>query len=628
MWDALDAALAPATAARTRAATARGPGIGDWRIFLFGKKISLFSRSGGDKSAKDFAAQVQANPGDVRARIKLADLYARQGETLLAVDQYLEAARAYAKGGFTLKAIAVFRSASRIAPEDEGILRELISLYRKEGLLGEAAEVYAALADLYKRAGDPHPLIKMAQQFRSAGAVRREVILKAYDIACADRPDAQRFADLMAFVDEVRRAAAPAEAAAFIEGLRQVYPARFEPLEQRALLLDQAGDREALRGVLQELRRHYVEAHVLEEKEEFLAGFEGKPKPEAPPPPAAFDFSGESVTPDPAAARAKDEGSASDPALAARMAAILGASDEEEEVEAAAIGGESGDEGDEAGIEAAPRVPTVVIEEDDSDGGSLIERVSDLYDAEPAVAPIAGAPMEIERADADETAQAASGTPPPARRDKQGAVGRAPAAPPQRPAARPASAAQRDESDDEGEEEEARASRDPSLRRIVMDPVWPEGRADHAVKSAEDELKEFESMLSDFRVGVGKQVGEADYETHYNLGIAYKEMGLIEDAVGEFKKCVDLGQRKVDSLLMLAACMTEAFDHAQAIAYYRRALESEGCSEAQRLGIRYELGLAYEARDERKEALACFKEVYAEDASYRQVREKVVDLDR
>jgi tetratricopeptide (TPR) repeat protein len=135
-----------------------------------------------------------------------------------------------------------------------------------------------------------------------------------------------------------------------------------------------------------------------------------------------------------------------------------------------------------------------------------------------------------------------------------------------------------------------------------------------------------EEILSDFKKGVDKQLGSEDYDTRYNLGIAYKEMGLIDEAIAEFQISAKDPKRLLECCSMLGLCFVEKGMHKLAVKWYQRGLESQGYSEEEYQGLRYDLADAYEAMGENDRALEVYQEVYGISASYRNVVRKIKDL--
>lgn len=145
-------------------------------------------------------------------------------------------------------------------------------------------------------------------------------------------------------------------------------------------------------------------------------------------------------------------------------------------------------------------------------------------------------------------------------------------------------------------------------------------------KPADGHLYSLEEILSDFKKGVEKQLGAEDYDTHYNLGIAFKEMGLIDEAIAEFQVASKDEKRFLECCSMLGLCFLEKGMPKLAIKWYQRGLESPGYTEEEYFGLRYEIGQAYEAAGEDDHALEFYLEVYGANAGYRNVAKKVKEL--
>ncbi len=139
---------------------------------------------------------------------------------------------------------------------------------------------------------------------------------------------------------------------------------------------------------------------------------------------------------------------------------------------------------------------------------------------------------------------------------------------------------------------------------------------------SEDFQYSVEEVFADFKKGLEKVVKPEDVETHYDLGIAYKEMGLIDDAIGEFvvARQGTMGKRKeVDCLSMMAALQMLKGDSSSAIESYTLALASEHAMPEVEKALRYELGGVYEIAGDLGKALNQFLKVQAIDSSYREV---------
>lgn len=142
------------------------------------------------------------------------------------------------------------------------------------------------------------------------------------------------------------------------------------------------------------------------------------------------------------------------------------------------------------------------------------------------------------------------------------------------------------------------------------------------------EDKDLEEIFYEFKRGVEQQLGDEDYETHYNLGIAYKEMGLLNEAISEFQLAARDPARFMDACSMLGMCYHEAGRHKLAINEFRKGLADPGHSEEDYLGLRYDLGLAYEAGGFKSEALETFREIVQIDPTFRDAQTRVAEMEK
>jgi len=135
-----------------------------------------------------------------------------------------------------------------------------------------------------------------------------------------------------------------------------------------------------------------------------------------------------------------------------------------------------------------------------------------------------------------------------------------------------------------------------------------------------------EEIFREFKKGVEQQLSPEDYETHYNLGIAYKEMGLTDEAIGEFQLASKDPLHAVECCSMLGLCFLEKGLPQLAIKWYRKGLESIGIREDDRLGLQYDLGKVYMDVGDRENAYKTFLDIYGANANYRDVGERLKEL--
>jgi len=116
---------------------------------------------------------------------------------------------------------------------------------------------------------------------------------------------------------------------------------------------------------------------------------------------------------------------------------------------------------------------------------------------------------------------------------------------------------------------------------------------------------------------IERGVSAEDFETHYDLGIAYKEMGLIEDAIAEFRIVMKDPAREVQCQLMIGLCHLEKQAYTEAINQFKKGLYVEGITDGEALALYYELGQAYEKIGDPREALYYYDKVHKRDPKFR-----------
>jgi tetratricopeptide (TPR) repeat protein len=137
----------------------------------------------------------------------------------------------------------------------------------------------------------------------------------------------------------------------------------------------------------------------------------------------------------------------------------------------------------------------------------------------------------------------------------------------------------------------------------------------------------FEQVFNAFKSGVERELGDGDQEARYDLGIAYKEMGLLEDAIGEFRIAMQVEARRLSSLHMMGLCALELGRGADAVAHLEQALSSPDLPEDQCTPLRYDLGRAYGAQGDVDRARAAFEEVRRSDPDFGDVERELAALE-
>jgi tetratricopeptide (TPR) repeat protein len=168
----------------------------------------------------------------------------------------------------------------------------------------------------------------------------------------------------------------------------------------------------------------------------------------------------------------------------------------------------------------------------------------------------------------------------------------------------------------------------------LIPPVIPGVAAAKSSPFGEDAGVDLAEMFGELKqdLEAGAATTEEDPETHYNLGIAFREMGLLDEAIGELQKtcqAVDHGHpfpQVMQTYTWLAQCFLDKGLPEAAIRWYDKALTAPGIDEETRTALHYELGAAYESAGDKTSALKHFMEAYGRNIDYRDVAERIKPL--
>ncbi|NOZ79234.1 MAG: tetratricopeptide repeat protein [Acidobacteria bacterium] len=137
-----------------------------------------------------------------------------------------------------------------------------------------------------------------------------------------------------------------------------------------------------------------------------------------------------------------------------------------------------------------------------------------------------------------------------------------------------------------------------------------------------------DEVFKEFRKGVAEQLSEEDSDTHFNLGIAYKEMGLFPEAIGEFEIASKDPKFYLECCSMIAVCYVEQGLFDQAVSWYRRALDIEDLPKAAQLALMYDLATVLESAGDDIQAIDLYSQVAEMDPEYRDISSRLQDLQK
>ena len=141
-----------------------------------------------------------------------------------------------------------------------------------------------------------------------------------------------------------------------------------------------------------------------------------------------------------------------------------------------------------------------------------------------------------------------------------------------------------------------------------------------------DEEQDFQDMLARFKQGIDENIDETDFQSHYDLGVAFKEMGLLDEAIAELQKALRAPEGKLRTSEMLGVCFFEkgAFGVAESI--LRRGLDLPASGDQERLGVLYWLGRALEQQGKKADARDLYGRVFAVDIRFLDAEQRVKAL--
>src|SRR5215471_14128470 len=191
------------------------------------------------------------------------------------------------------------------------------------------------------------------------------------------------------------------------------------------------------------------------------------------------------------------------------------------------------------------------------------------------------------------------------------------------------------EIDDLGLNSRGPVSSDPPMHEQLAMQSAEQQRLAKANGPIHTEAGPLKEVFEEFRAELGEMGAEdEDLETHYNLGIAFREMGLLEEAISEFQKVAKASDRgkafryAMQCCTLLGLAFMEKGQPNIAAIWYERALHTPGVDAESTLALRYDLGVAQESAGDIEAALKSFSQVYAANIDYRDVADRIASLQK
>ncbi|MGI8818317.1 MAG: tetratricopeptide repeat protein [Gemmatimonadales bacterium] len=142
----------------------------------------------------------------------------------------------------------------------------------------------------------------------------------------------------------------------------------------------------------------------------------------------------------------------------------------------------------------------------------------------------------------------------------------------------------------------------------------------------QDEQREFHEILEQFKRGIEQNLDSEDYEAHYDLGVAFKEMGLLDEAIGEFQKALRSPDGRLRTSEALGMAFFEKGQFAVCESVLKRAVDSLAGSDEAKIGLLYWMGRASEALGKQAEAIASYERALVVDISFMDLSKRVQRL--
>jgi len=170
------------------------------------------------------------------------------------------------------------------------------------------------------------------------------------------------------------------------------------------------------------------------------------------------------------------------------------------------------------------------------------------------------------------------------------------------------------------------------LARAVSQQLPPQPVPQQGGPRRDDDLDmELREMLEELKGNTSELQPVIDFETHYSLGLAYKDMDLLDEAIEQFQSAYRLASDSHESNYiqcchMLGFCFNKKRMPKLAIMWFERGLKIPDRPEDEYQALRFEIGLCYEEMGDLDKAIEVFGEVYGIDVNYRQVGAKLKEL--
>jgi tetratricopeptide (TPR) repeat protein len=512
---------------------------------------------------------------DVPLYNRVGDLHFRVGNTDEAINFYEKAVDLYAEGGFFNNAIALCNKILRYSPNRSSAYYKLGLISAKKGFNSDAKQNFLEYADRMQKGGKLDEAFRALKEFADLCPGQDDVRLMLADqLIKADRkPEALE--QLQLLYDTLEAEGRTTEAAATVQRMQALDPG-FTPKKT-------ATPRQQKKEGLVFLDLDYIDD--VPAPKPLAAKSPAKPD-DAPGPSAGAGVGGPLEGLELTALGTKSEADRTDPPSGGHGLELMELQAEPAPVEVV------------AGVDESAKTPAYSTQPDettvpDEDATVPVLHETALND------PLAG--LDVISTGTTAAYSVETGEVESAERNE----------------AEPA----RVESADSAEEfvdlaEWYESNRTPQSTRMVA----------HDDAPLNNQQKDFAEMLDKFKLGVARSVEDTDFDSHYDLGIAFREMGLMDEAISAFQKATRGSSHRLRASEALGECFIERGQPAVAATILDRVVDQGGLSEDALVGVLYLLGRSAEELDKPGEASAFYQRVIAVDMGFRDAARRLSSL--
>lgn len=545
-----------------------------------------------DKDIEKYEKILEETPDDRNALNALGDLHAKRNDVARACEYYLQVGELYAKDGFTLKAIAVYKKAQRAQPDTVQTYVDLADLYVQKGLIGEAKSNYLTAAEMHAAAGAKHESLDI---YRKIADLDPENINIRTKLAAMYEKE-EFFEDAAIIYVEIGDALLNEH----LEDAKKHYYRAMELQPENQDILSRIGYAYADQELRSEAAEIFETLLTLDPKnidyQEQLEELQGEVSPQVSVSDVIASDTGLASDGN-ALTFSEDElsslnfGAPSEPTLDASVMAdddllnmpLTGMNDDDNTTEPSSLSADD----------------HVLDFQIDAQNGIVLQE--DLTTAEEGSSP-PDMSLNLSLGDVEPDSQSVE-TPAPSSSDTSGYFDLA---------------SRLDTAVQIGREFDT--SHQP---RVSLAPVARNLKVEAPESIANSEISD---IIKEFKQGVLEEVGTEDYETHYELGISYKEMSLLDDAIEELKLAALEPTKFVECQGVIGLCYIEKGDYAQAIQAFNEARSRIDKKSDEYQDITYQIAVSYEESDRIEEAANELQVLYQLQPNYRDVKQRLKRL--